>query len=495
MAIENAYQDAEGNWNPYTGSMENVRIPDGARVVGKESENTFTSDEVRTVWMPDSVEVVEAKAFEHCTKLESVRFSNNLKAIRGAAFMGCSNLRSVSLPKSLERMGNFAFSDTAVNEIFFAGTMEKFRRIEKPEGEQAWIDRTPVVHCTDGTMNRSCAAMSMADYLAKSFQRTNRKKFENYVVTGIWHRLRAKGILIQPVTQQYVKRPDGYALLDLYFPAINLSVECDEGYHCGHEAADAARTRDIIEAGKVDPLKAIVAVDEKSFFEHRVKWYSEKNGIRVLRPIEEVDAELDRVAADIAERYKKAGSPAWDQAPPAVRIREKGAISVSDRFFFRTHAEALSALEIRRPDGNPYRQYMRAALQVPGSDGNLDVCFMNMTVSGVQEGSWDNTLSLDGKTLVEKEPERGMPQHAETGWQRIAAQLESNPKNAARRIIFGRVKDSFGADGFTFIGTFQLADANLDEKPRRLIWKKVGNVLDVPIVYPNALRGLGRAKR
>ena len=150
MAIENAYQDAEGNWNPYTGSMENVRIPDGARVVGGETENTFTSDEVRTVWMPDSVEVVEAKAFEHCTKLESVRFSNNLKAIRGAAFMGCSNLRSVSLPKSLERMGNFAFSDTAVNEIFFAGTMEEFRRIEKPEGEQAWIDRTPVVHCTDG---------------------------------------------------------------------------------------------------------------------------------------------------------------------------------------------------------------------------------------------------------------------------------------------------------------------------------------------------------
>ena len=152
MAIENAYQDAEGNWNPYTGSMENVRIPDGARVVGGETENTFTSDEVRTVWMPDTVEVVEAKAFEHCTKLESVRFSNNLKAIRGAAFMGCSNLRSVSLPKSLERMGNFAFSDTAVNEIFFAGTMAEFRRIEKAEGEQAWINRTPVVRCTDGDM-------------------------------------------------------------------------------------------------------------------------------------------------------------------------------------------------------------------------------------------------------------------------------------------------------------------------------------------------------
>ena len=159
MPIEKAYQTVSGDWMPYEGSLRDVRIPDGARVVGREIENTFTSDEVRSVRMPDTVEVVEAKAFEHCTKLESVRFSNNLKAIRGAAFMGCSNLRSVSLPKSLERMGNFAFSDTAVNEIFFAGTMEEFRRIEKPEGEQAWIDRSPDIHCTDGDYRSSVGVL------------------------------------------------------------------------------------------------------------------------------------------------------------------------------------------------------------------------------------------------------------------------------------------------------------------------------------------------
>ena len=150
MTIKNAYQDKDGNWKPYTGSMENVRIPDGARVVGKEIQNTFTSDEVRTVRMPDTVEVVEAKAFEHCKNLESVTLSNNLKAIRLSAFLGCSKLRSVSLPRSLERIESWAFSATAVDEIFFAGTMEEFKRIEKTEGEQAWIDRTPVVHCADG---------------------------------------------------------------------------------------------------------------------------------------------------------------------------------------------------------------------------------------------------------------------------------------------------------------------------------------------------------
>ena len=115
MAIKNAYQDKNGNWKS-----------------------------------PDTVEVVEAKAFEHCANLESITLSRNLKIIKGAAFMGCSKLRSVSLPKSLERIGVFAFSDTAVDEIFFAGTREEFRRIEKTEGEQAWINRTPVIHCADG---------------------------------------------------------------------------------------------------------------------------------------------------------------------------------------------------------------------------------------------------------------------------------------------------------------------------------------------------------
>ena len=150
MAIPNACQDKNGNWKPYTGSMENVRIPDGARVVGKECENTFTSDEVRSVRMPDTVEIVEAKAFEHCANLERVVFSKNLKAIRLSAFLGCSKLRSVSLPRSLERIESWAFSDTALDEIRYAGTMADFRRIEKAEGEQAWINRTPVVRCTDG---------------------------------------------------------------------------------------------------------------------------------------------------------------------------------------------------------------------------------------------------------------------------------------------------------------------------------------------------------
>ena len=65
------------------------------------------------------------------------------------------------------------------------------------------------------------------EYLIKTLSRTKRKDYENYVIGAIWHRL--NNLEIKPVSQQYVKRSDDkYALLDLYFPQINVGIECDE---------------------------------------------------------------------------------------------------------------------------------------------------------------------------------------------------------------------------------------------------------------------------
>ena len=52
------------------------------------------------------------------------------------------------------------------------------------------------------------------DYLYRMFSHhTKDKEKENYVVNTIWARL--DDLNIKPVTQQYVRRPNGYALIDL----------------------------------------------------------------------------------------------------------------------------------------------------------------------------------------------------------------------------------------------------------------------------------------
>ena len=78
------------------------------------------------------------------------------------------------------------------------------------------------------------------EYLIKTLSRTKRKDYENYVIGAIWHRL--NNLEIKPVSQQYVKRSDGkYALLDLYFPQLNVGIECDEAYHEKNKEPDKIR--------------------------------------------------------------------------------------------------------------------------------------------------------------------------------------------------------------------------------------------------------------
>jgi hypothetical protein len=76
--------------------------------------------------------------------------------------------------------------------------------------------------------------MNRLDYLAKTFSNNHTHKiYENYVVNAIWNRIGNPNL--KPVTQQYVLRNDEsgkhYALIDLYFPDLNIGIECDEGYH------------------------------------------------------------------------------------------------------------------------------------------------------------------------------------------------------------------------------------------------------------------------
>ncbi len=83
------------------------------------------------------------------------------------------------------------------------------------------------------------------EYLAHVLSRTKRKDYENYVVNAVWQRLADP--YLQPETQRYVRRDNGYALIDLYFPAVNVGVECDEAYHLGdwQRKSDKAREEEI----------------------------------------------------------------------------------------------------------------------------------------------------------------------------------------------------------------------------------------------------------
>ncbi len=70
------------------------------------------------------------------------------------------------------------------------------------------------------------------------------KKHENFVITALLHdeRLRA----LKPITQHYVPLSDSnYALIDLYYPQIDLAIEVDEPFHLENKDADEKRQQGI----------------------------------------------------------------------------------------------------------------------------------------------------------------------------------------------------------------------------------------------------------
>lgn len=93
----------------YTGTKENVEIPDGINVIGRDAFRGCES--VRSVIFPKSVKTISREAFRDLTNLESVVFSEGLEKIENEAFRGCKNLKEAILPDSLKVMEFAAFDE------------------------------------------------------------------------------------------------------------------------------------------------------------------------------------------------------------------------------------------------------------------------------------------------------------------------------------------------------------------------------------------------
>ena len=162
MIVEN------GILKSYDGDMENVVIPDGVRVIaGDCEENEKDSPEIKTdgvfylpfnasssietVKMGNSVEVIGAKAFEHCKNLERVEFSKNLKKIGLSAFLGCEKLKEFSLPVSLEEIDTWAFGLIDIEKISYGGSVWQLEKIIT----KGAFDNIKTISCSDCEVNFS----------------------------------------------------------------------------------------------------------------------------------------------------------------------------------------------------------------------------------------------------------------------------------------------------------------------------------------------------
>lgn len=96
----------------YIGNDENVVIPaviDGKPVTEIYEKAFYLNQSIKSVAIPDSVEVIFPHAFANCFELRTVRMSKNMRAILTGAFMNCKKLQGIDLPEGLVILDDEAF--------------------------------------------------------------------------------------------------------------------------------------------------------------------------------------------------------------------------------------------------------------------------------------------------------------------------------------------------------------------------------------------------
>lgn len=83
-----------------------VTLCEGLTQIGA---NAFSRCAFSSFSMPDTLITVGTGAFQQCTKLRKINFSQTLESIGNSAFQGCTTITAIELPATLTQIGQSAF--------------------------------------------------------------------------------------------------------------------------------------------------------------------------------------------------------------------------------------------------------------------------------------------------------------------------------------------------------------------------------------------------
>lgn len=274
--------------------------------------------------------------------------------------------------------------------------------------------------------------MDKLEYISRNFSRAQHKRLEHYVVTRIWHLL--NDLNIKFVTQQYVTRPEGRALTDMYFPQLQIHIEIDEGHHKLQLEIDKLREADIINATGHEIFR-----------------------IDVTKNIETINDEISRIVEMIKiKKSLMSNFKNWDidaEHNPKTYI-DKGFIDLKDDCAFRTMVDAANCF------GNDYKP---KAIWTGGAKHAREFGKLIWFPKLYQNGKWSNSISNDETEI------REISERFEISKPHVEKVIKRGIYN---RIVFARVKSPLGDIMYRFKGEYEL-DKNLTNDKDGILWKRI----------------------
>lgn len=278
--------------------------------------------------------------------------------------------------------------------------------------------------------------MDRLEYLVKTLSRTRRKDYENYVVNAVWNRLGDSEL--RPVSQQFVTGPDGERyFIDLYFPQLNVGVECDEAYHLGQTAHDRLRERtliDVLSHVELDESYVPLHIDVSGGFE---------------KTEQQIDNVVKRIKGAALVARENGRFVAWEpERTVEEQLVDLAEIRAGDDLGFPSIIETCNAIfrtgyqgrggrfrAFFRPRRGPYA-HLFAEKYV--------LWFAPVHVAGQDGRTWENYVSEDGRTIYEVNTRRPLK--------------ELDSAEDFERVVFVKARDPItGKNEYRFLGVFALA--------------------------------------
>lgn len=100
----------------YKGNASVVSVPVGVNVISIDS---FNGTPVEEILLPDSVQIINSRAFMNCNCLKTIHIPESVIRIHDHAFDGCKILQDITMPKHLDFLGQYAFRDTGLKTAIF----------------------------------------------------------------------------------------------------------------------------------------------------------------------------------------------------------------------------------------------------------------------------------------------------------------------------------------------------------------------------------------
>ncbi len=84
----------------------------------------FSNTAIKTIWIPDNIDIIPNNAFSRCESLYSVSLPDNLHTLDATCFAWCPSLVVVNLPESLVNIRTYVFDSCSLSAITIPAAVE-----------------------------------------------------------------------------------------------------------------------------------------------------------------------------------------------------------------------------------------------------------------------------------------------------------------------------------------------------------------------------------